>query len=137
MLTIIKQKELKDLKFLICKHCGNMVTIVKDMGVPIICCGEPMTALQPNRVDASQEKHVPSVTVSGASVIVNIGEAPHPMLDEHHIEWVALETKHGKQFRRLSPCEHPKATFLVEDDTPVAAYAYCNLHGLWKTDIPV
>ena len=30
-------------KFYICKHCGNIIAKVKDTGVPVICCGEPMS----------------------------------------------------------------------------------------------
>lgn len=122
-------------RFYICKHCGNLVGMIHDTGVPVICCGEPMQALEPNTVEASQEKHVPVVTIEDNIVTVMIGSAPHPMLDEHWIEWIYLETEHGGQRKGLSPGDAPEAVFSLENDRPVAAYAYCNIHGLWKTEI--
>lgn len=119
--------------FYICKHCGNLVGMIRNTGAPIICCGEPMSELIPGSVDASHEKHVPAVKVDGNLVTVEIGSAPHPMLEEHYIEWVCLETGRGRQRKRLNPGEEPKVLFTLVDDKPVAAYAYCNLHGLWKT----
>ena len=84
-------------KFYICKHCGNMVGMIKDAGVPIICCGEPMTELTPNTVEASNEKHLPAVTVDGNNVHVEVGTVAHPMLAAHYIEWIYLETEKGGQ----------------------------------------
>ena len=121
------------MKFYVCKHCGNMITKIKDSGVPVICCGEPMTELIPGEVEASGEKHVPVITVEGNKVTVAVGSVAHPMIPEHFIEWVALETKQGFQRKHLSPEQEPKACFtLCEGDEVVNAYAYCNLHGLWK-----
>lgn len=122
-------------KFFLCKHCGNLVGLVNNAGVPMICCGEEMTELVPNTTDAAQEKHVPVVTVDGNRVTVFIGSAVHPMTPEHSIKWIYLETKHGGQRKNLAPNQEPKAVFLLEDDEPIAAFAYCNLHGLWKKEI--
>ncbi|MFV0394695.1 MAG: desulfoferrodoxin family protein [Coprobacillaceae bacterium] len=123
-------------KFYICKHCGNIVELVQDKGVPVVCCGEPMKELVANTTDAATEKHVPAVTVEGNTVTVVVGEVEHPMLEEHFIQWVEIETKHGSQRKVLKPNEEPKATFvLTDDDTLVAAYEYCNLHGLWKKEM--
>lgn len=122
-------------KFFICKHCGNIVGILHASGAPISCCGDHMTELVPNTVDAALEKHVPVVKIDGNKVTVEVGSVAHPMLAEHFIQWIYLETKHGGQRRVLEPGEKPTATFIVEDDEPVAVYEYCNLHGLWKTDI--
>ena len=95
-----------------------------------------MQELAANTVDASQEKHVPVVIVNGDVVEVAIGSVAHPMTAEHHIAWVYLETKHGVQRKCLGANVEPKATFkLTEDDRAIAAYEYCNLHGLWKTVI--
>ena len=119
-------------KFFICKHCGNIVGMVFDAKVPLVCCGEKMAELTPNTVDAAQEKHVPVITVNGNLVHVAIGSAEHPMLDAHYIQWVYLETEKGGQRKELQPGEKPEVTFaLTEDDKAVAAYEYCNLHGLW------
>ncbi len=120
-----------EVKFYVCKHCGNMVGMIHSSGVPMICCNEKMTALEPNTVDASAEKHVPVLSVNGETVTVKVGSAAHPMLDEHHIGWIYLETEKGGQRKTLNPGEAPEAVFRLVDDRPVAAYAYCNLHGLW------
>jgi superoxide reductase len=122
-------------KFFICKQCGNMVKLIIDKGGLLVCCGEKMTELVPNTVDASVEKHKPVVTVSGDNVNVVIGSVLHPMQADHHIVFVCIETENGSQCRCLKVGEEPKATFNIVNDKLVAAYAYCNLHGLWKTDI--
>lgn len=123
-------------KFYICKHCGNIVGIIHDSGAPIVCCGEPMTELTANTTDAAKEKHVPVIEISGDIVTVKVGSVPHPMLPEHSIQWVYLLTKEGGQRKCLSPGEEPAAQFaLVPGDKVVAAYEYCNLHGLWKAEV--
>ena len=122
-------------KFYICRHCGNLVGMVKDAGVPIVCCGEKMEALAPNTVEASSVKHLPVVTVENDTVHVNIGSADHPMLPEHFIEWVYVQTENGGQRKALKPGDAPNVSFRLCDDKPVAVYAYCNLHGLWMTEI--
>ncbi|HCT64129.1 MAG TPA: desulfoferrodoxin [Lachnospiraceae bacterium] len=126
---------MSETKFFVCKHCGNLIGMIENSGVPIVCCGEKMTELVANTVDASLEKHTPVVNVNGDKVEVTVGSVEHPMLDEHFIKWIYLETKKGGQRKSLKPGEAPKATFAVADDEPVAVYAYCNLHGLWKTVI--
>ena len=123
------------MKFFICKKCGNMIGLIKNGGVPMVCCGEKMTELVPNTVEASTEKHLPAVTVSGDSISVQIGSVLHPMENEHHIDFVYVETLHGGQRKSLKPGEQPKVSFVFTDDKPVAVYAYCNLHGIWKTEI--
>ena len=124
------------IRFFVCKHCGNLVGMIHSSGAPMICCGDPMTELVPGSVDASHEKHVPVVEVNGNTVTVKIGAVAHPMTEEHSIQWVYLHTEKGGQRRCLAPGEEPKAVFaLVDGDKPVTAYAYCNLHGLWKTDL--
>ena len=122
-------------RFYICKHCGNLIGMIHNTGVPVQCCGEPMQMLVAGSVDASAEKHLPVVQVEGDLVVVDIGAAAHPMTEEHLIQWVYLQTAQGGQRKRLSPGEAPHVEFRVKDDTPVAVYAYCNLHGLWKTDL--
>lgn len=125
-----------DMHFFYCKHCGNLIGVIHHSGVPIICCGEPMTALNANTADAAQEKHVPAVTVEGSRVSVSVGSMPHPMADEHHISWVYLQTDRGGQRKMLTIGGDPKVEFAItQDEHPVAAYAYCNLHSLWKKDL--
>lgn len=121
------------MKFYICAHCGNIVTFLRDTGVPVICCGEPMKELVPGVVDAATEKHVPVVETEGDVVTVKVGEVEHPMIPEHYIQWIVLETERGYQQRALRPEEPPRAVFaLAPGDRAVAAYEFCNLHGLWK-----
>lgn len=122
-------------RFFICKHCGNIIGLIHASGAPVSCCGEHMTELIPNTVDAAQEKHVPVITVDGNKVTVQVGSVVHPMLDSHYIQWIYLETKHGGQRKALKPGDKPVATFILEDDEPVAAFEYCNLHGLWKATV--
>jgi len=122
-------------KFFICRHCGNMVGLIKDAGVPLVCCGDEMTELVPNTVEASAEKHIPVVTVSGSSVSVQVGSTLHPMEEAHFISFVYVETERGGQRKCLKPGNEPKISFNFIDDKPLAVYAYCNLHGLWKTEI--
>ena len=120
-------------KFLICEHCGNMIAMVKDTGVPVMCCGQKMTEIIPGTTDAAVEKHVPVYTVDGTTVTVSVGSTAHPMLPEHYIEWVTLQTKQGNQRKLLKPGDEPKVCFaMCEGDEVEAVYAYCNLHGLWK-----
>lgn len=125
----------KESKFFICKHCGNLVTFIKESGAPLTCCGELMTEIEPNTVDAAVEKHVPVVTVDGNTVTVEVGNVEHPMIPEHFIQWIYIQTENGFQIKYLEPGDKPKATFTLNDDKVVAAYEYCNLHGLWKKDV--
>ena len=122
-------------KFYFCRHCGNLVGMIHDAGVPVVCCGEKMEALVPNTVEASGEKHIPAVTVDGKKLVVNVGSVDHPMAPEHFIEWVYVETEKGGLRKALKPGEAPNVTFCLGDDKAVAVYAYCNLHGLWKVDL--
>ncbi|MBQ5599955.1 MAG: desulfoferrodoxin [Lachnospiraceae bacterium] len=126
---------MKNEKFYICRTCGNLVNVINASGVPMMCCGKPMEALEPNTVEASGEKHIPAVTVEESAVHVMIGSVEHPMVDVHYIEWVYLQTENGGQRIHLKPNQEPKVTFLLGNEKPVAVYAYCNLHGLWKTEL--
>lgn len=121
-----------ELKFYYCKHCGKIIAIVKEAKTPTICCGEPMSELIPGVTDAATEKHVPVISVEGNVVTVKVGEAAHPMTEEHFIEWILLKTDKGIQKKWLKPGDEPKAKFILDDGEKVeAAYEYCNLHKLW------
>ena len=122
-------------KFYICEHCGNLVGMVNDSGVPLVCCGAKMKQLVPGTVEASHEKHIPVVSVENGVVTVAVGSVEHPMSAEHSILWVYLETDKGGQRKNLEVGAPPVVKFALGDEKPVAVYAYCNLHGLWKTDI--
>ena len=122
-----------EMKFYICEHCGNMIAMVKDKGVPVMCCGQKMKEIVPSTTDASAEKHVPVYEIKDNKVYVTVGAAKHPMLPAHYIEWIAVQTNAGNQRKALKPGEPPKAVFaLLENETVEAVYAYCNLHSLWK-----
>ena len=122
-------------KFFICEKCGNLIGLIDNKAVPMVCCGEEMTELVPNTVEASVEKHLPEVIVSGDTITVKVGSAPHPMEEEHYIPFVYVETEHGGQRKALSPGDEPEVSFSFLNDKPLAVYAYCNLHGLWKTEL--
>lgn len=124
-----------DQKFFHCRHCGNTVGMVYNAGVTLVCCGEPMQELEANTTVAAEEKHLPVVAVEGNRVTVSVGNTSHPMTAEHHIEWIYIETERGGQRKSFQTDEAPRAVFLLEDDVAVAAFAYCNQHGLWKTEI--
>lgn len=122
-----------EMKFFKCAHCGNIIAVVKDSGVPVVCCGENMLEIIPGTSDASVEKHVPVYEVKDNIVTVNIGSVPHPMLEKHYIEWVAIQTRFGNQRKALKPDMEPKVCFaLCDGDEVEAVYAYCNIHSLWK-----
>ncbi len=124
------------IKFYRCRHCGNIITHLNNSGVSVVCCGEKMQELVPNSIDASAEKHVPVITTSGNIVTVDIGSVEHPMTEAHYIQWICLETEQGVQYAYLNPGDKPKAVFaLKENDRVSAAYAYCNLHGLWVKNV--
>ena len=123
-----------DVKFYVCRHCGNIIAYARSSGVPVVCCGEPMGELLPNTSDGAVEKHVPVWKQEGNLVTVTVGSVPHPMTDVHYIEWICLQTKQGNQRKCLAPGEAPAASFaLCDGDEVEAVYAYCNLHGLWKS----
>lgn len=122
-------------RFYICEHCGNIVGMIHNSGVNPVCCGQKMTGLEAGTVEASREKHIPVVSVDGNLVKVSVGSVAHPMTEEHSITWVYLQTDRGGQRKCLSAGEAPEVTFALADEKPLAVYAYCNLHGLWKADI--
>ena len=126
---------MKNTKFYICPVCRNTVEMVYDTDIALYCCGEKMNELIPNTVEASGEKHIPVVKVSGDLVEVQVGSVDHPMEAVHWIEWIQLVTDKGSYRKALNPGEAPKVYFLLAGEKPLAVYAYCNLHGLWKTEL--
>ncbi len=124
------------MKFLKCETCGNIITHLNDSGVPVVCCGNPMSELKPNTTDAAGEKHVPVMTVEGNTVKVHVGSVDHPMVEEHLITWVVIETEEGCQMKGIKAGEKPGVEFVIsESDKALTAYSYCNLHGLWKSEL--
>ena len=101
----------------------------------MVCCGSEMTLVEPGIIEASVEKHIPVVSVSGDKVTIEVGSVTHPMIPNHFIQWIYLETDNGCHRKHLTPDELPVATFILYDEKPIAAYEYCNIHGLWKKEI--
>lgn len=148
-----------------CEKCGNIVALINNGGGTLECCGQEMTKLIANTVDASQEKHVPAVTINNSTISVEVGSTLHPMVPEHYIEWIALVADNKIEIKYLKPGMEPKTEFDYhfevekvpytddEGEIPncegqpcnfvcaerkaydISIYEYCNLHGLWKTEI--
>ncbi len=114
--------------------CGNVVVKLVDSKVPLMCCGKKMEELVPNTVDASNEKHVPVVTrLDNNTIKVEVGSVAHPMEAEHHIAFIYVETDKGGI--KVDLTDKPEAVIALGDAKAIAVYEYCNLHGLWKTEL--
>lgn len=137
-LIFVNQFNMKT-KFYKCNICGNVVAKVVDSTVPVVCCGQPMELLVPQTEDAANEKHVPVVTkLAPNKYKIVVGSTPHPMVAAHHIAFVYLETENGNGALTYLPVDGaPEGVVCVcdDEDKPVAAYEYCNIHGLWKVDL--
>ncbi|NLY81166.1 MAG: desulfoferrodoxin Dfx [Clostridiales bacterium] len=121
--------------FYLCEVCGNIAEKINDTGIPIICCGKPMVKMEPQTTDSTNEKHVPLIDVEGNKVTVTVGSTLHPMVAEHYITMIVLETDQGTKRQFLSPGAEPKACFTIGDDEKVVgAFELCNIHGLWKSE---
>lgn len=125
---------MNELVFYRCEPCGNLIVMIENSGVIPECCGTHMTRLEPCSVDASLEKHVPVILQKGKDVWVEIGSIAHPMTSQHFIKWIIVQTDRGAYARTLEPDELPTIHFRINpDEDVIAAYAYCNLHGLWSS----
>jgi len=123
-------------RFYICEECGTVVGVINDGGCPLFCGKNEMKELKANSTDAAQEKHVPVVSKKCGRLTVEVGSVPHPMEEKHSIKWIYVQTEKGGMRKSLLPGEEPKAVFAVTaDDKPVAVYAYCDVHGLWVTQL--
>lgn len=121
------------MKFYKCNVCKNLIHYIKEEHVPVMCCGDVMKRVIPNTTEGAYEKHIPVITENGNVVVVDIGSVPHPMLEEHYIEWICLETDKGYHVKHLNPGDLPKAQFTLENNEKiVSAYEQCNIHGLWE-----
>ncbi len=127
-----------DVKFYLCRICGNLICKVVDSGVTPVCCGSEMTLLEPKSKDNGVEKHLPVVEwVNDSTLKVKVGSIPHPTTKEHHIVMIALETLNGLNIRLLdnSKEETPQSLFHCSKSEVKGVYAYCNLHGLWYSSL--
>lgn len=119
-----------------CEVCGNVIEKIIDKGVPVMCCGKPMVELTANTTDGAMEKHVPVAEIKEGKLEVTVGSVEHPMLPEHFITdiWAVAGTQVLRA--QLKAGDAPKAVFALGDyKGKVEVYEYCNLHGLWKTEI--
>lgn len=117
-----------------CNHCGIMSVIVHDGGGKLICCGEPMELITENTVDAAVEKHIPVVEKTAEGFKVTVGSVNHPMEEKHYIEWIQVITDGNKCLTQaLKPGDAPVAEFTTKENA-VKVRAYCNLHGLWRSE---
>lgn len=130
-------------KFYICKICGNLVEKVEDGGLAPMCCGKKMTILNSEEATGSSDRHLPIITtheltcppssaVKFTIVNVKVSSDLHPSLNNHYIKWIQLETNHGAYRHYFKYEEIPNTNFIISKDEIIrAAYAYCNIHGLW------
>jgi len=125
----------KSQKFFSCGHCGNVAVLVVAKGGDLVCCGEKMRELVPNTVEASREKHLPAVEEIDFGIRVKVGGVPHPMQEDHFIDFIYVKTERGGQRIKLDVGDSPEAEFCFADDKPTEVYAFCNLHGMWKTEL--
>lgn len=120
-------------EFYRCKGCETLLVALEG-GAPR-CCGGELEPIAVNAVEASTEKHIPALKFENGKLRVQVGEMPHPMVPDHHIMWVYVQTRSGGMFERLSPQGAPEAVFAVEERDVVAVYEFCNLHGLWVAEV--
>ena len=126
---LVKMTEL--LQVYRCKICGNIVELVHSGAGELVCCGQPMKLQTENTVDADHEKHVPVIEKTENGYLIKIGQTPHPMTQEHYIEWIEIITESGSHKNFLKPNDKPESEFCISNE-PLSVRAYCNLHRLWK-----
>jgi len=125
-----------DRTFYRCARCGKIIGVIQDSGAPLLCCGEPMQMLEANTSDGAQEKHVPVADLRGDHFLtVRVGSAPHPMADDHYIQWIMVCGNGHTQRVELRPDCKPEADFFIFDAADTDIFAYCNKHGLWHSKL--
>ena len=123
-------------KFLRCPICGNLVEVINDSNVRVMCCGKPMEELVANTTDGATEKHVPVVEINNELVTITVGETLHPMTEEHYIMWIHVFTNLREYHFNLNPSDNPQVKFNKDiNEEIIEVNAYCNLHGLWKVEV--
>jgi len=117
-----------------CEKCGNIVEMVHGGPGELVCCGVPMKKMTENTVDAATEKHVPVVEEIEEGIRVKVGSIPHPMTDQHYIEWIEVKNGPWVNRKHLTPEDKPEAEFYVKMQDGLEVREYCNIHGLWKKE---
>ena len=117
-----------------CQSCGHIVKIVHAGMGTLVCCGKPMIKMEEKTADAATEKHVPVIEKTPNGTLVKVGSVPHPMITEHHIEWIEVRYGDNVYVKGLKAGDKPEAEFCVPT-TDVKAREYCNVHGLWTNKL--
>ncbi len=115
----------------LCEVCGNLVEVLRAGAGELVCCGQSMKLQTENTTDAAVEKHVPVVETIGDQIKVQVGSVPHPMQEDHFIEWIEVSSGGSTMHKHLLPGDAPEASFPLPEGL-YQVRAYCNLHGLWK-----
>lgn len=113
-----------------CNVCGNIVEVLHEGAGHLVCCGQEMELQEEKSEDTGFEKHLPVLEKTAEGVKVKIGSIPHPMVEEHYIEWIELGSDDAGCREFLKPGDEPDADF-SGDGSAANARAYCNVHGLW------
>ena len=116
-----------------CEVCGNIVEVLHAGVGQLVCCGQLMNLMEARLTEAEgYEKHLPVIEQGDGVVKVKVGSVPHPMMENHWIEWIALDTDRGVHRKYLKPGDEPEAVFRTGDRV-LQAREYCNIHGHWAT----
>ena len=117
-----------------CGHSNLTVEILTDSDdcFKIECCGEAMVLLTEKTADSTVEKHVPLASGNEQGVKVVVGSTPHPMTEEHYIQWIEVANGPWVNRKYLKPGDAPEAEFYVPMSDKLEIRSYCNIHGLWK-----
>ena len=121
------------LQFYKCDICGNIAQILHEGEGNLVCCGQEMNLLEAKSDETMAEKHVPKFFSDGELDFIQVGSIPHPMQDEHYIEFIQAvsDDKNCLVTRFLYPNQEPKMS-LNKPENLIKAYEYCNIHGLWE-----
>ena len=125
--------EKKNTVFYKCTECGNLIGLIAGDSENIKCCEKEMTRLEANSQEGATEKHLPVYEKVGDEIVVRVGEVAHPMDEEHYISWIAMMNDNRTVRVRLQPGDKPEVKFCYIPGATI--YAYCNKHGLWKTEV--
>jgi len=115
-----------------CNVCGNIVEVLHPGAGELVCCGQPMELMVAKTEDQGQEKHVPVIEKTEAGIKVKVGSVPHPMEEQHYIEWIEVIADNQSYKKFLRPGETPEAIFDIKAED-IKAREYCNIHGLWQS----
>ena len=118
-----------------CHVCGNIVELLSIGSSDLTCCNEKMTQqIELDFEEGRTEKHKPIIEIKDGEVIVTVGSTLHPMDPDHYIQWIELLTLEGNIKKFLKPGDKPQAIFKISSNEKMSSRAYCNLHGLWKSE---